>query len=147
MESAEMGAVSRTPRKFVDQWKWSSFNTDVLVEMIEARDAAIRKESAPKWISVEERLPESGIFVFANIKEIKHPIRAFYAAPNSVEGSCEDEISVYNEETDCYWLPEGWYKANECGEAYWFVYNNITHLMPLPEPPDRAAIEGKEGEV
>jgi len=93
------------------------------------------------WISVGERLPESGKFVLANVDELSTPIRAFYAAPNSVEGSCEDEISIFDEEADCYWLPVGWYETNEYEEVSWFVHGKVTHWMPLPEPP---AIAGNE---
>jgi len=95
------------------------------------------------WISVEERLPKSGKFALANVDELSTPIRAFYAAPNSVEGSCEDEISIFDEEADCYWLPVGWYETNEYEEVSWFVHGKVTHWMPLPEPP--AIVGKKEG--
>ena len=96
-----------------------------------------------RWISVGERLPESGKFVLANVEKISLPIRAFYTAPNSVEGNCEDEISIFDEEADCYWLPAGWYETNEYEEVSWFVHGKVTHWMPLPEPP--AIVSKKEG--
>ena len=98
-----------------------------------ARDAAIRSEG---WISVEEK-PESGKFVLCAIAGKKSPIRAFYAAPMSVECSDDDNYDheSYDEEKDEYFLAPGWYECNEYEENHYFVYDDITHWMPLPPPP------------
>ena len=63
------------------------------------------------------------------------PIRAFYAAPHTEEGSSDDDFSEYDEEKDEYYLPTGWYEANEYEECHWFVHDVVTGWMPLPEPP------------
>lgn len=55
MIEAEKNAVSKSPQAFVDQWKWSSCNTETLVEMIAARDAYSR---ASIWHDATKKLPE-----------------------------------------------------------------------------------------
>jgi len=88
-------------------------------------------------------LPESGKFVFAHficknqVGKYSTTIRAFYAAPKDIEQSDSDEDSFaeYDEIADTYYLPKGWYECNEEEEIHWFVHADITHWMPLPEPP------------
>ena len=115
-------------------------------KLIAARDALIRSDERRKaagWISVKERLPESGKFVFAHficknqVGKYSTTIRAFYAAPKDIEQSDSDEDSFaeYDEIADTYYLPKGWYECNEEEEIHWFVHADITHWMPLPEPP------------
>lgn len=104
---------------------------------------ALRKQvEKQRWISVKERLPEGDKLVIVKLENLKIPIRAFHAEPKGSEGSCEDEISIYDEEADCYWLPEGWYECNQYEEVNWLVHDNVTHWQPLPAPP---AIEGETG--
>lgn len=57
---------------------------------------------------------------------------------NSVGNCFDDEISCeYDEETDEYYLKEGWYEVirnwDEYGSAV--IGDFVTHWMPLPEPP------------
>jgi hypothetical protein len=147
-----------TPENFYENQIHMRFRRE-MIDALTARDAAIRAESADAerdalkaqvvelearlqgagWISVEERLPESERFVLANVEKLSLPIRAFYAAPSSVEGSCEDEISIFDEVADCYWLPAGWYETNEYEEVNWFVHGKVTHWMPLPKAPNTAS--------
>ena len=147
---AILSALSTAEKNNAD---WQEYNAELLhrAETAERERDALKAQVAELearmqsagWISVEERLPKSGKFVLANVDELSTPIRAFYAAPNSVEGSCEDEISIFDEEADCYWLPVGWYETNEYEEVSWFVHGKVTHWMPLPEPP--AIVGKKEG--
>jgi len=92
-----------------------------------------------KWISVEERLPESDVPVFAHFFDTAgraKTVRAIYAAPKSVQQWSDDyEACEYDEVADCYWLQEGWYETNEFEEVHWKVERPITHWRPLPEPP------------
>ena len=101
----------------------------------------------PKWISVEERLPESQnpVLVVAVSKGMGLPY-VFKAAHINHHEITEDEYgwtdgeydSEYDEENDCFWIPECWYECNAVdGNVNWIMDEDytITHWMPLPEPP------------
>lgn len=94
--------------------------------------------TAPAWIPVGERLPGAEVMVLAYYKNSlgKHRrIRAFYAPKHTVSAPDFEGDPDYDEAQDEYYLPEGWYEANEHEETHWQVDEPITHWMPLPEPP------------
>lgn len=100
-----------------------------------------RREVKKEWISVKDKLPESGKFVLCFFTETnkmgKWPriIIGFYAAPKYILQSDNDDFEEYDETSDEYYLPEGWYECNETEEVHYFVHEKITHWMPLPESP------------
>ncbi len=49
----------------------------------------------------------------------------------------EDQAIEYNEETDEYYLCEGWYERIHNWDDYISVYisDTVTHWQPLPKPP------------
>ena len=46
----------------------------------------------------------------------------------------DDEFGEYDEATDEYYCPEGWYETNEFEETNWSVCGEVVAWMPLPEP-------------
>lgn len=93
-----------------------------------------------KWIPVTERLPASGVEVLACYRSLGgwHIIRAHWAAANTVESGSESDIGEYDEATDQYYDPQGWYERID----YWDAYNrvavdegDVSHWMALPAPP------------
>ena len=100
-----------------------------------------------EWISVEDRLPESGAHVLICCEmhryggEIagKYVCDGYYAEANKIiAGGFPDECNCeYSEEDDEYYLCEGWYENIK----NWDDYNSVTvedfvtHWMPLPQPP------------
>ena len=100
-----------------------------------------------EWISVKDRLPESGKIVlllcekrYSGGKVCGHYVCDGYYAKRYTENvyHCGEDIACeYNEEDDEYYLEEGWYEVIK----NWDEYNSIvisdfvTHWMPLPEPP------------
>jgi hypothetical protein len=44
----------------------------------------------------------------------------------------------YDEENDCFWIPECWYEVNAIDDnGNWVIDSeyDVTHWMPLPERP------------
>ena len=76
-----------------------------LIERLEA--------AQPRWIGVDERLPEHGQHVYACAKD-KFRFEGIYIDPVGFER---------------YEIGEGWVNENR----------NVTHWMPLPEPPKGGA--------
>lgn len=69
-------------------------------------DALVAFENQPKWISVEERLPETGLFVICCAKGYLPRIGT------------------------------GWYDSNlKIWHLDFASYHPVTHWMPLPKPP------------
>lgn len=97
-----------------------------------------------KWISIEDRLPESGLKVSVHYKNSAgkgRTVYAFYAEKHTVEnhGDMDGEWCDYREDQDCYYLPVGWHEVIDNWEEYSSVVfdsaNKPTHWTPLLEPP------------
>lgn len=96
-------------------------NALALIEHLESeRDAALAK--VPRWISVEGKMPpeDTKVLVYATEK-----IKGF----GSVTAICE-----YSETTSMFGNKTGRYDWSSPWE-YFHVDYDITHWMPLPEPP------------
>lgn len=105
--------------------------------------AGYRKQ---EWISVDERLPESGehCLVSCKVKRIngthgQYVCVGYYAEKfkHLAYGIDDDCVSEYNEENDEYYIAEGWYEVIKNWDDYGFVAIDdfVTHWMPLPEAP------------
>lgn len=84
--------------------------SDVIELLIGALRDALAKQ--PKWISVEERLPEAYQHVIVHVKHTPKYDAGWHAV-----------------EQDC-WFGDGW-ECNADEEVHL-----VTHWMPLPEPPE-----------
>ena len=113
---------------------------------IEAVDLAIAALERERWISVEERLPDSGEYVLACcfVKWLggggkSYVCDAYYAKPKTLTVNLwgDDIACEYDEETDEYYLLEGWYEVIKNWDDYDSVPigDFVTHWRPLPEPP------------
>jgi hypothetical protein len=91
------------------------------------------------WISVDERMPEPGMPVLLDIGK-KYPIRAMWAPAKTLEASNDsDAVGDYDEATDTYYCPEGWYEWNQHEETHWFVTETPRAWAPLPLPAPPAS--------
>lgn len=79
---------------------------NALSEIVKLRARIAELEAEPRWISVRERLPEINTRVLAITPEGYMEVDYKYSG-----------TSVY------------------CGLAEFYSLDNVTHWMPLPEPP------------
>lgn len=101
-----------------------------------------------KWISVEERMPEAEKEVRVLCKaswnsKYRYQCQAFYEPKgmlreNSNYGWDYECCSEYSEEDDDYFVNPGWYERIHNWDDYSAVgiADEVTHWMPLPEPPE-----------
>jgi hypothetical protein len=107
----------------------------------EAWQAALSVPEVPQWIPVSERLPESGVIVLAcytNRAGNVRRIRAQWVAAKTSEYMADGDFGEYDEATDTYYDPEGWYECIDNWGDYSSVMvgeGEITHWMPLPDAP------------
>ncbi len=98
------------------------------------------------WISVDDAMPESGKNVLAyyvNRLGKYRIVKAYYAGKYSIESAfsewTSDEINdEYSEEKEQYYLKVGWYECLDNWEDYSSIVisnGEVTHWMPLPNPP------------
>lgn len=106
-------------------------------------EAERQRARMPEWVSTADRLPESGQIVLAyHLNQLGKPrrIRAAYIKAMTREASPESDLDCdYDEATDTFYWPEGWYEQMEHWEEYTAVILaediKVTHWMPLPDPP------------
>ena len=119
---------------------WSTCNECLSVVLY---NAGYRKQ---EWISVDERLPESGVhcLISCTVKRFdgthgQYVCVGYYAEKfkHLAYGVDDDSVSEYNEENDEYYIAEGWYEVIKNWDDYGFVAIDdfVTHWMPLPEAP------------
>ena len=93
------------------------------------------------WTRLPGALPEPGTPVLLDIGK-KYPIRAMWAAKHTVEAADDDtDWAEYDEATETYYCPEGWYEWNEFEETHWAVNEIPSAWTPLP--PTTSAGSGK----
>lgn len=93
------------------------------------------------WIAIPGALPEPGTPVLLDIGK-KYPIRAMWAAKHTVEAAYDDtDWGEYDEATDTYYCPEGWYEWNEQEDRHWLVDKTPVAWCELP--PNGGASHGQ----
>ena len=94
----------------------------------------------PRWIPVSERLPEAGVHVLLACKcgSGSYVCDGFHTEKYSTPTLFYEDIDAdYNEDTDEYYFPEGWWEVIKNWDDYSCVAieDKVTHWQTLPEPP------------
>lgn len=113
---------------------------DAVIRALEsARDELIAR--IPQWVCVDQEMPKSGQVVLACYKNSAgnwRSIKAQWIAAKTNEASIESDIGEYDEESDTYYDPEGWYEKIDNWDEYSHIAvceGGVSHWMPMPEPP------------
>lgn len=97
------------------------------------------------WISVEDKLPDFECLAFyTNERGKGRIIVAHYIEKHKEVADTEDtEWLDYDETTDEYYYPAGWYENIDNWPDYSFIKVNegiITHWRPLPSMPPKTEV-------
>ena len=129
-----------------NEYRLSVQAADAIEELQGQIDGWIEQErkalikSLPRWIPVTERLPENGVHVLLSCKcgSCAYVCDGFHTEKYSKPTQFYEDIDAdYNEDTDEYYFPEGWWEVIKNWDDYSCVAieDTVTHWMPLPEPP------------
>jgi hypothetical protein len=113
---------------------------DELLGMTEVQWEALPVfEKVSPWIESAKQKPEPNkpVLGFVNDPDYKfQPIlRVMWMPKHFEEASFEADFTDYDEATDCYYWPEGWYETNFYEETHWQVDGEVLFWRPLPKPP------------
>lgn len=111
---------------------------------------ALEKQINDRWILVSEKPPETNKDVLITFREYMEwnkkyrygTCKAVYISAHSIKTDdmwsyCDnDELSIYDENENEYYVKEGWYEVIEHWDDYSNVLINceVTAWKPLPEP-------------
>ena len=104
-------------------------------------DKLIKMLEMPRWIPVTERLPENDVHVLLSCKcgAGAYVCDGFHTEKYSTPTRFYEDIDAdYDEETDEYYFPEGWWEVIKNWDDYSCVAieDTVTNWMPLPQPPE-----------
>lgn len=93
------------------------------------------------WIPVSEKMPDPGVTVLAYYKNshgLDRRIRATWVAAKTLEAIGDGDFGEYDENSDNYYCPEGWYERVDNWDEMSHVFVSeglISRWMPLPPAP------------
>ena len=106
-----------------------------------------------EWIDIHDKFPESEqkVIVSAIFKHNQKHFTLMAAHIGEKEITTEEYgwqdyegETTYDEENDCFWIPECWYEANAVDDNLNYIIDDdyvVTHWMPLPEPPKERGVD------
>lgn len=133
-EAWHVGTMSQDDFEPVDESETPTEIADAVLALLAAPPTA----QAEGWTTLPGQMPEPNTPVLLDIGK-KFPIRALWAEKHTVRvGADVDDWGEYDEETDEYYCPEGWYEWNEHEEVHWAVSEETPRAWrELPPTPPR----------
>lgn len=122
-----------------DAWK---FAAEWVPDIVTALRSPAERGEGERWTRTVDRLPPNEVPVIAyycNEYGKDRVIRAMHVDALTLEATEAWDDCEYDEGTDTYYCPEGWYENNEAEETHWQVEGEVTHWMPLPASPALAS--------
>jgi hypothetical protein len=145
-----LGDRAPEPEQELPESYWAPFRQSA-VDLWNRR-AALAAEPVAVPVAVAERLPEPSIKVLAYYVNSLGKGRTICAiwvpAKTRSDSDGEDDFAEYDEETDKFYWPEGWYEQIENWEDLGWVRvyeGEVVYWQPLPKWPAHAIPVG-EGE-
>ena len=121
MRPIDADALKKLVKEFRDDAPQSSIRRyvcNVILSMLGDENQTPTIEAGPKWISVKDKLPDVGV-----------PVLVAYH--NFIDGEVQgDSVAAQLFQPACWYWWEG--SIEDCDNE---VRVEITHWMPLPEPP------------
>lgn len=112
-------------------------------------DEAADRIERMQWIPVTERFPENekDVLIAFTRRGLRGGIYRCVGMAFHTDGKMLSDDSAYcwnldnvdleyNEESDDYIIPEGWWETVSFAENFTGVDMQVTHWMPLPEAPE-----------
>ena len=99
---------------------------------------------AKGWTKLPGELPKPGTPVLLDIGK-EYPIRAMWAAKHTLEVGMDDDsgFGEYDEITNTYYCPEGWYEWNEYEDTHWRVDKTPVAWCELPPTTTTGSRKGE----
>jgi hypothetical protein len=144
MAAKELG-YEFSPKWFLTGKNCPSLETDPY-ELLGFARAVLARYARPtiEPVPVAERLPEPGKKVLAHyLNALGKPrtIIAEWVPAKTREDSPDGDLGEYDDETDLFYWPEGWYEQIENWDDFTALLvdeGEITHWQPLPRGPHHA---------
>ena len=136
-------------RGILDGSKERASIVDAFVSALSLAPSAQATVQGARWIPVSQKLPkqnEKVLVTYTNQLGNCRRVIAELVAKHTVEASddCWGDGADYDEATDQYYCPAGWYECVENWDelAYLAVHEGeVTHWMPLPAAPGRQEVK------
>lgn len=94
------------------------------------------------WIPCAEQMPKNGkkvLAYFINRAGKQRIICAYWTESKQIESGVNSDLGEYDENTDCFYDPQGWYEVVENCDYSGYLHKDgkISHWIPLPPYPDK----------
>jgi hypothetical protein len=120
------------------------------IHSISEAAALAEQVQGQQWISVDDKMPESGkrvVFAWTNqLGKERTSMGQWNERWKQVANSSDEDACEYDEELDEYYLLEGWQEWGWEVEFSAYVEGKVTHWMPLPAAPSIAQ-DGQKSEA
>jgi len=147
--SAAIRALKLPKRVDYREGKTPEYTADQVRALIAEVAALAEQVQGQPWISVQERMPESGkrvVFAWTNkLGKARTSMGQWNERWEQVANSSDEDACEYDQEQDEYFLLEGWQEWGWELEFSAYVEGEVTHWMPLPAAPSIAQ-DGQKSE-